>query len=868
MSATQCPLLAAIMPIRYAIGHEGLESPFLEGLALPELEGSMITLDDSVVDNSLRYVARPLRDGWCYVWLEGQQRMIEYQVAGGSLTETSRAGDPIMPGGGPYLFLPCGEMAAIAWSPVPWNDERYEALQADGEQRHLVMRAFTPTQAPDSGPLEWAIDIPELNALDKHAFAWSCEPNVTLPRWELLMPTLTQAEVQAVAIVDDPWGVVIELAHLQRQGLARREEWFAKEGEERTLAQNILSLAKQNREFWAKLPTLSDQARIEEAAKRYDAEIEALETQLASLTHDWQRWMETLWNEIGPATLAAAQSHFDPERHEDHDAMETLWSAALLGATQSQAGATLVERMLDPAQGPTFTYGSHSLWVALLGVTKHLQLSDVHRMMSVPDALPAGDWETWAHSVNQLSVQLGSGLMAAREGLFLALGTAVGPILKEVGAASLQQTLVAGYFAAALARSGQTLAAEAVSTRQLVDWLNEPSARVAGAPASLYQLRPELFQHLEGRRTTVLRLATNNPSANSQSGNFFLRAFNEAPLKSVLFFLNGWMLGNAIREFAEGDSSTSTKLSMGSGLFGTATATTAIFQYFAQQDAQNLRLTQGMSGTWETKFRQYLILGQVTQGALSVVTLLDVVYFGRLAWERYGEGDLDSAAIATGMSAASAGQSALAAQAFLQYRRAQAALRTGQLVQAASTASRAGKPGLMLGLTLLIIAGAVGLYYTRENPLEQWLRNTRFGNHPAAWAGDLERELDELYRLLYQPRIHLERKHVWNHRLNTQHTAVWLYVEFPAAERFPGMFTLEAKERWKAGWWGSEQRSTLLTEEDFELDIGGRHRSGNPVYRKVYHATPENETLISLSGTLHYRPFPDLTLSPIELEIS
>lgn len=868
MSATQCPLLAAIMPVRYAIGHEGLETPFLEGLGLPELEGSLVTAEDSVEDTPLRYVARPLRDGWCYLWLEGQQRMIEYQVARGALTETSRAGDPIMPGGGPYVFLPCGETAAMAWSPVCWSDEDYSTLQADSEQRQLVMRTLTPTQPPHSGPLEWAIEIPELNAHDEQAFAWSCEPDAGLPRWETLMPTLTQAEVQAVAIVDDPWGVVIELAQLQRQGLARRDEWFSKEGEERTLAQNILSLAKQNREFWAKLPTLSDQARIEEAATRYDAEIESLEAHLAALTHDWERWLETYWDESGPATLAAAQRHFDPSRDEDHEAMETLWSAALLGATQSQVGAMMVERMLDPAQGPTFTYGGHSLWVALLGVTKHLQLSDVHRMMSVPDTLPAGDWETWAHSVNQLSVQLGSGLMAAREGLFLALGTAVGPILKDMGAASLQQTLVAGYFASALARSGQTLSAEAVSLRQLVDWLNEPSARVAGAPATLHQLRPELFQHLEGRRTTVLRLAANDASANSPSGNIFSRAINEAPLKSILFFLNGLMLGTAILKFAEGDDSADTKLSMGSGVFGTVTATTAIFQYFAQQDAQNLRLTQGMSGTWETKFRQYLILSQATQGALSVVTLLDVVYFGRMAWERYGEGDLDSAAIATSMSAASAGQSALAAKAFLQYRRAQAALRTGQLVQAASTASRAGKPGLMLGLTLLIIAGAVGLYYTRENPLEQWLRNTRFGNRPAAWAGDLEQELDELYRLLYQPRIHLERKHVWNHRLNTQHTAVWLYVEFPAAERFPGMFTLEAKERWKAGWWGSEQRSTLLTEQDFELDIGGRHRSGSPVYRKVYHATPENETLISLSGTLHYRPFPDLTLSPIELEIS
>ncbi|WP_249978714.1 toxin VasX [Vreelandella olivaria] len=867
MSATQCPLLAAIIPVRYAIGHQGLESPCLEGVPLPELQGTLVTLDDSGVDSlPLRYVARPLRDGWCYVWLENQQRLIEYQVTGGALQETSRAGAPIMPGGGAYLFLPCGQTAAIAWSPVPWSDEHYRALQTDGEQRHLLMREFIPAQAPHSGPLEWAVEIPELNAVEENAFAWSSEPQVSLPRWESMMPTLTQAEVQAVAIVDDPWGVVMELAHLQRQGLARREAWFAQEGEERTLAQNILALVKQNREVWAKLPHLADQPRIEEAAKRYDADIEALEARLATLVDDWQRWMETFWQESSPATLAAAQSHFDPSRNDDHDAMETLWSAALLGATHSQGGALLVERMLDPAHGPTFTYSGHSLWVALLGVMKHLQLSDVQRMLTLPDSLPAPDWETWAHSVNQLSVQLGSGLMAAREGLFLAVGTTIGPLLKEAGAASLQQTLVAGYFAAALARSSQTLTAEAVSIRQVADWLNEPSARVAGAPATLSSLRPELFQQLENRQMTVLRLAANEATTPVPPSGLFSRALTEAPLKSVLVLLNGAMLVNAGITLARGDRSIDTGISIGSGLFGTATATAAIFQHFAQVDAQDLRLSQGMSTVWRSEFDKFLTSGQITSGALGITALFDVIYFGRLAWERYGQGDLDSATIATGMSAASAGQSALAARAFIHYRRAQAALRTGQLVQAANVASRAGKPGLMLGLTLLIIAGAVSLYYTRENPLEQWLRNTRFGTHPAAWAGDLEQELDALYRLLYQPRLRLERKRVWNHRLTTQHTAVWLYVEFPAAERFPGMFTLEATERWRAGWWGSERRSALLTEQDFELDIGGRHR--RPVYRKVYHATPEDETLISLSGTLHYRPFPELTLSPIALEIS
>lgn len=865
MSATQCPLLAAIMPVRYAVGLEGLESAFLKGIELPPLNGALSEENEAL---PLRYVARPLRDGWCYVWLESQQRLIEYQVFAGNLTETRRAGDPIMLGGGPYLFLPCGQPAAIAWSPVPWSDDHYVQLQGNSERRQALMREFSPAQVPSSGPLEWAMQIPELNGVADEAFAWSGEPQPALPRWQRLMPTLTQAEVQAVAIVDDPWGVVIELAHLQRQGLMRRDDWLAKEGEERILAQNILALVRQDREAWAKLPRLADQPRIEAAAKRYDADIETLESRLAALVDDWQRWMETLWAEGSPDTLAAAQSHFDPSRQDDHDAMETLWSAALLGATQSQVGAVMVERLLDPDQGPTFTHSGHSLWAALLGMMKHLQPSDVQRMLTLPDGVQEHDWGTWAHSLNQLSTQLGSGLMTAREGLFLAIGTTVGPTLRELGAASAQQTLVAGYFAAALARSSQSLSIESVPVRQVVDWLNEPSARVAGAPASLGQLRPDLLQHLEGRQATVIRIAANDATVAPQGNPFLGRVLNEAPLKGILVLLNGYMLLDAGKELMDGDRSIKQLASAGSGLFGTATATAAIFQHLAYIDARDMQLSQGMSPAWKIDFDRYLTFGQIASGALGVTTLFDAVYFGHGAWESYGQGDLDSAALQIAMTSASLGQTTLAARTLIHYRRAQAALRTGQLTQAASTASRAGKPGLMLGLTLLIIAGAVSLYYTRENPLEQWLRNTRFGTRPAAWAGDLEQELDELFRLLYQPRLRLERKDVWNHRLNTRYTAVWLYVEFPAAERFPGMFTLEATERWRAGWFGSETRRTLLTEKDFELDLGGRHRHDRPVYRTVYHATPEDETLISISGRLHYRPFPELTLSPIEIEIS
>lgn len=144
MSPVQCPLLAAIIPVRYAIGCEEFASDFLAGLPLPELNGRCISESVARDEQALAYVARPLRDGWCYVWLGAQQRLVEYQVARGALDETPRGGTVIMPGGGPYLFLPAGEMAMLAWSPVRWSDAHYTALQGNASQRDALMRPITP----------------------------------------------------------------------------------------------------------------------------------------------------------------------------------------------------------------------------------------------------------------------------------------------------------------------------------------------------------------------------------------------------------------------------------------------------------------------------------------------------------------------------------------------------------------------------------------------------------------------------------------------------------------------------------------------------------------------------------------------------
>lgn len=865
MSPMQCPLLAAIIPVRYAIGCEETASEFLAGLALPELNGRCIAESAPQDEQALAYVARPLRDGWCYVWLDAQQRLVEYQVTRGALDETPRGGAIIMPGGGPCLFLPAGQTAMLAWSPVRWSDRHYAELQASANRRAALMRPITPGQGPASGPLEWATQVPELSGAAQDTFAWSSEPWAELPRWETLVPQLTQAEIQAVAVVDDPWGVVIELAYLYRRGLVQREDWFAKEGEERTLAQYILALAKQNREFWAEIPSLADQLRIEDAAKRYDADIADLQSRLAGLVGDWQGWMKTLWIQDDVASLAAVQAHFDPMLAEHHDAMETLWTATLLGPTQSQAGAALVERVMDPEQGPRGDTTWHSLWTVVLSSGQKLTLADVARLLSVGDIAAESDWQGWANGLNQLSVHLGQGIAAFREGLFIALGPVVGPLLKQHGAASAHNTLVAGYFAAALARGGQRLSVESAPARQVLDWLNEPAARAVGAPSSLGQLRPDLLPELDGKRITTLRLAAND--AAPARGNPFVDALDDAKLKSVLLMLNGWMLVEAWADFRRKNLSMETSTALGSSLFGTATVAGAIGQQMLELKAEQLRITEGMSTQWGVRYDRFLIAGQITNFALGVAATFDTLYFGKQALDSLGKGDGDSAAIQAGMSAASAGQAALAARAFWLYRQARAALAMGQAAEAAALASRAGTPGLMLSLVLLVVGSAISLHFTRETPLRQWLRNTRFGNRPAAWAGDIRKELDTLFHLIYAPRLRLERRDIWNHALNTRYQSVWLLVEFPGAmSPFPGMFTFQAKAHWSAGWFGSETREVMITEKDLTLDIGGRHGNG-PVYRCIYHEGRDDESLQRLSGTLYYRPRPGLTLSPIEITV-
>ncbi|RFQ09755.1 hypothetical protein D0N87_30480, partial [Pseudomonas sp. ATCC 13867] len=84
-------LLSAVWPVRYAIG----TTPAVDtsAFSLPPLTGNFPPLGDAYgggAGQPLNYTARLLRDGWLYVWQQGQKRLLEYQVKAAQLTETPR----------------------------------------------------------------------------------------------------------------------------------------------------------------------------------------------------------------------------------------------------------------------------------------------------------------------------------------------------------------------------------------------------------------------------------------------------------------------------------------------------------------------------------------------------------------------------------------------------------------------------------------------------------------------------------------------------------------------------------------------------------------------------------------------------------
>ena len=74
-----CPLLAAVLPLRYALGPTAAVD--ISAYGLPPLNGQFPDLGPrhpDVTEQDLNYTSRLLRDGWLYVWESTPPKLVEY----------------------------------------------------------------------------------------------------------------------------------------------------------------------------------------------------------------------------------------------------------------------------------------------------------------------------------------------------------------------------------------------------------------------------------------------------------------------------------------------------------------------------------------------------------------------------------------------------------------------------------------------------------------------------------------------------------------------------------------------------------------------------------------------------------------------
>lgn len=872
-----CPLLSAVLPLRYALG------PTLpvdtSAYGLPPLQGVFPNIGvyfESLQGRSLNYTTRLLRDGWLYVWQSGLKQMIEYRVNRATFTQTPRAGKIIDGRKLPYLLLPSGESAMLAWSPTQWSDNQFAAAKTKADVRQRVMRAFMPGAAPFSGQ---ARTVHERigDYMDATWYGWSCEPSTThRPDWPQLLDDMQRCEQQSYALIDDPWGVLLDLAELLRACQQAFKVTREIHGENWAMAGVIKSLAESDPQIDGQLRSMTNYRKLQTAWQEQTQEEDEYSVDVRRLSELWAAWFNTL-AERGPASLDTACGHFDITQPAPRAELELHFAAACLGPATTGPGAQAIANALMLQQKA----GKPWLVWSLLGLGKRLGIGEVSSIAGLADgARDNGDSAlAEARKLAELLNKAAGGLARHVQGTLLeALFAALAPI----AGLSLRQTdngsNAAGrlYLAAALARSQQRLAIEAVTQRQVGEWMSDLMDTRPRLPANLRHTPLSVavsdalpfFRLLPAKDLPAL---TGHLAADvNLKGMFDLSkgAMEKAPIKCLVALVAGV-------NFAWGgvqvlDGTTKSRLNFLSGLSGISSATSAMVQKVTEVDWEvTIRAAGTHSFSSQAALSKALGVGATTAFLQSVTSGLDVLVFGIEAMESYQTGDIDTASINAGLTLASAANLRLYVKSFRAIRAARAAVIAGEAAAIGRGISVA--PHLAaraLGWTILIVGGVIARQYTQDTPLEAWIKHTRFGTHPAEWANSYEKSMTELYKIVFPISLQAYRLNELNPYRGMQ-TITYVLLHLPGRDVLSeDMIYFKGHETWGSFFGlGGTRRAVEWTGKHFDHHSGTRVTTepGVAVYRRVYHEENSLE-LDAISGELSYSPVEGLTLPPIEIK--
>lgn len=872
-----CPLLSAVLPLRYALGPTlAVDTGAYE---LPPLQGEFPAIGEyfePLRGRPLNYTARLLRDGWLYVWQSGLQRLIEYRVVQAVLTQTSRGGKVIDGRSLPYLLLPAGESAMLVWSPSQWSDAQFTAAKTDAPVRQRVMRTITPGAAPFSGPSR-SIHERIGDYMDADWYGWSCEPSTAhRPAWPGLQENMQRCEQQAYAVIDDPWGVLLDLAELIR---ARQQAFkITREirGEDWAMAGVLKSLAENDPQIDGQLRDITDYRKLHATWQEQTREEDDHAADIRRLGELWAAWFDTL-AQRGPAALDTACGHFDIEQAAARTELELHFAAACLGPATTAPGAKAIADALALQQRS----GKPWLVWSLLGLGRRLSIGEINALTGLADGARGNganlldEARKLAELLNQAAEKLARHVRgSAPEALFIALAPIAGLGLQEAN----DGTKAAGrlYMAASLARSQQRLAVEAVSQRQLGEWMSDLmgtrpplpahfkttqlSAAISGALPFFRLLPAKDLPALTGHLATDVNLRGMLDLGKD--------ALEKAPLKCLVALVAGVnFVWGAVQVL---DGNARSKLNLAGSFMGMLSAVSATIQKVAEVDWElSVKVSGAMSVSSQKTLERALARGAASAGLQSITSGFDALVFGMDALEAYQVGDLDTASINAGLTLASATNLTLYVQSFRALRAARAAVIASEAVAISRGVSVA--PHLAaraLSVTILVVGGVIARQYTLDTPLEAWVKHTRFGIRPADWADSYERSMTEFYKILFPISFQAYRLNELNPYHGMQ-TITYVLLRLPGKDALTDdMIHFKGHETWGSFFGlGGTRKTVEWSGKDFDRHDGTRVRvePGVAVYRRVYHEEHGSE-LDAIHGELSYSPIEGLMLPSIEIK--
>lgn len=791
LTVAACPLLSALLPLRYALGPTLAADTAAHDL--PSLQGNFPAIGDyfePLQGRPLNYTARLLRDGWLYVWQSTLEQLIEYRVSRATFAQTARGGKVIDGRRLPYVLLPAGTPAMLVWAPLQWSDSQFAAAKAQVNVRQRVMRSITPGAAPFSGQ---ARTVHERigDYMDAGWYGWSCEPSTShRPAWPQLLEDMQRCEQQSYALIDDPWGVLLDLAELVR---ARQQAFNVTRevrGEDWAMAGVLKSLAESDSQIGRQLHSLTDYRKLQTAWQDQTQEENAYSADVRRLSELWSAWFNTL-AQRGPASLDTACSHFDITQPGPREELELHFAAACLGPATTGPGAQAIANALTLQQQA----GKPWLVWSLLGLGKRLGIGEINILVGLADsardngATALTEARKVAELLNQAAEKLARHIQRSPlEALFTALAPIAGLGLHQAN----DGTKAAGrlYLAAALARSQQRLAVEAVSQRHVGEWMSDLMGTRPQLPA---KLRPTQLSVAVSEALPFFRLlpAKDLPALTGHlaadvnlKGMLDLSkgAIEKAPVKCLVALVAGmnFVWGGAQ---LTGKQTGKNWLSFAGGAFGVASATSAITQRVAEVDWEAItKIAGSRSLSSQAALAKALGIGANTALLQSVTSGFDAMVFSIEALESYQAGDIDTASVNAGLALASAANLRLYVQSFRAIRAARAAVIAGEA--AAIGRGFSVVPHLAtraLGWTLLIVAGVIARQYTQDTPLETWIKRTRFGIRPADWADSYQHSMTELYTIVFPISFQAHRFNELNPYRGIQ-TITYVLLRLPGRE--------------------------------------------------------------------------------------